>query len=495
MNPHFNRNKEEQITRKVPRRGYGRVDELDLESSLISIDLVDADWLDSETKSNPYFNIDNPETYTETWLRWKFGEEHPKPNPFQDMPTYRLEIEKESHGEIFKFFEYTVENADEWSAKARRANSWLEFYITELPDKDSHEAKIYSGLFTLPKKVHVRGKLPTGSEGERLSGIFSLDNLREISSIDIRDLIESTYVAAEYLAIYDVGQGNANALLGDIGAPTLYYDLGAGVYRNQHTTPTELAFCFTFSPNIILSHWDADHWAGAFACKVNDEYPALTQTWIAPRQVVGPVHIAFAHEVLSNNGKFLICGADPLVVSAILADKKSIKITHGVGRNRNNTGIVLAVESVLPSPRSWILTGDCNYTCFLDRLNPYPPVAIVAPHHGATLSPAADAPAPHPDSKYCRLVYSFGSNNSHGRRGTRHPTEQGIGVHKEAGWHHGSWDYTIPGESLPRGNVLATSIHSSLNVRLGGALVGWNAEPDPHTTPCGTSCRAPLNQT
>lgn len=44
-------------------------------------------------------------------------------------------------------------------------------------------------------------------------------------------------VNAEYLAVYDVGQGNANALLNEYLIPEMYFDLGAAVYGNQKQHP------------------------------------------------------------------------------------------------------------------------------------------------------------------------------------------------------------------------------------------------------------------
>ena len=48
---------------------------------------------------------------------------------------------------------------------------------------------------------------------------------------------------ADAAAVYDVGQGNANALLESSGMPVLYYDLGGGVLGNRHTFPSPSATC------------------------------------------------------------------------------------------------------------------------------------------------------------------------------------------------------------------------------------------------------------
>ena len=85
------------------------------------------------------------------------------------------------------------------------------------------------------------------------------------------------------------------------GLPICYFDLGCGVYRNARTRPENLQFCNCYNPPIILSHWDADHWAGT-----NQDRRFLQSRWVAPRQSVGPSHTKFANKILWSGGSLLI---------------------------------------------------------------------------------------------------------------------------------------------------------------------------------------------
>src|SRR5579871_3626379 len=66
-------------------------------------------------------------------------------------------------------------------------------------------------------------------------------------------------------AVYDVGQGNCNAILGGnhfTHHPILYFDMGGGVLNNAHTYPNALgSLCGFMHPPVVLSHWDWDHWS------------------------------------------------------------------------------------------------------------------------------------------------------------------------------------------------------------------------------------------
>jgi len=278
--------------------------------------------------------------------------------------------------------------------------------------------------------------------------------------------------------------------------PTLYFDLGAGVYRNKHTTPADLKFCFTKQPTIILSHWDTDHWTGAYAASVSCGHVALKQTWVAPLQKVGPSHLAFALDVLSNGGEFFIYKPQKRKVSfKCLTPNVVVRIAAGTGADRNGSGIVLAVENSATrnGARSWILTGDCEYKFFIPALTSVAPVAIVAPHHGATLHGGSVSPSPVATDNYKRLIYSFGPNNRHGKSGVQHPTSGGMSAHEL--WNHGKWTTGKIGHVTPGADILATSDQSPTPTR-GGALVGWDTLPaTPAPQPChGSECTTKLQK-
>lgn len=500
MNPHFRRYGD--LPQRAPARAYGRLDHVELPSdggavALLAFDLVDADWLVRVGQNDARFNIGDQSASERAWQEWWLNAGSPPraiANPFEDAPLYRLDVELPIRGHWFGFPPLPdPSDTVVFGAAVRDLESvWFEFTIAE-HKRGGYVASLYPALFANPIPVFVRGKMPTAQEGKALSGIFSLANLPAISTGIFKGLLSSA--AATYLAVYDVGQGNANGLLAADSLPTLYYDLGAGVYRNLHTTPTNLVFCFTEQPPIVLSHWDADHWAGTYATQVGGAYPALARSWVAPYQIVGPVHVAFAYDVICNGGSFFTYCAPPgISATANLADGKRLTFSLGSGTDRNGSGIVLAVEhSTHPSPRSWLLTGDCDYRYFMPHLTAIPPVAMVAPHHGATLSSTTVVPQPHPAAKYKRLIYSFGAGNAHGSTNVRHPTQQGVTAHDAAGWDHGVWFLNTPGTPFPGADVLATSEHLPGTGR-GGALVGWDTAPAPVAAPCGGRCTATPTQ-
>ncbi|WP_449101067.1 hypothetical protein [Pseudomonas veronii] len=503
MNPHFRR--DEYPREHNLQRAYARLDHIEADEAskylLLAFDLVDAQWLDTQGQQDPLLNLESPFKRSLAWKKWREQKQLQPHNPFESMPMYRLELEV-PRGKGFFGLPTLPDQRQRSSFLAAAGDlekSWFELEISGQHKAGHDSASLYPGMFADPVRVYAKGKMPSPKTGKALSGIFSLANLPQLSMTDFE--VELSNTNADLLAVYDVGQGNANAILsasrfGEPGVPTLYYDLGAGVYRNKRTTPNPLVFCFTEKPTIVLSHWDADHWAGAYAFAAHGAYPALERTWIAPFQIVGPVHVAFAHEVLAKGGKFFTyCVPAGLVGVAPLRHGRQVRFTLGNGPDRNSTGIVMAVEATThPSPRSWLLTGDCDYQYFVDVLDPLPPVGMVVPHHGADLDPNTPVPKPPTDSIYRRLVYSFGHNNKHGKSNVQHPTILGMSIHNSADWDHQHWSLLAPGWPSPGGDVLATCEHSPGSSR-GGALVGWDQPPFLYAAPCGgRQCSTTLTQ-
>lgn len=497
MNKHFQRNSDRRWD--PPRRAYGRIDSVELPTSggavaLVSIDMIDADWLDRKIQNNALPAL----TDSKTPAAWRGFPSGKASNPFEGAPLFRLEMELLIQGSWFGMPGLSAMYGPLLDIElAHLETAWLELDISLPMDHASKEstANIYPALFSDPRPVVAKGKLVSVAQGKALSDVFSLAQLPAISTGYLVALISKA--KADSLAAYDVGQGNASALMSGPSEriPTLYFDLGAGVYRNKHTTPEDLRFCFTNEPMIILSHWDADHWAGAYATSIYDGYPALRQTWVAPLQEVGPTHVAFAYDVLMNGGRFFTYNPlkDTVGVSH-LTPNIAVRVAVGTGADRNGSGIVLAVENQATSngSRSWILTGDCEYKFFMSALAPADPVAIVVPHHGADLHGGSKAPAPVSGDEYKRLVYSFGPNNRHGKSNVQHPTGEGVTAHSS--WDHGAWKTKKIGSMMPGADVLATAEHTAKPQR-GGVILGWDSRPVPMPPPChGHHCTTDLNQ-
>jgi hypothetical protein len=507
MNRHFQR--DASWDAQLPSRAFARVDhvvppEQGSSTVLWALDAIDADWLAFVGKLDPRFNLDDPDGVAVAWLKSGSGARAAvqSQSPFEKAPLYRIEVEfplgSSPMGLPSPPDYQDVGHAQGGLGALERA--WFELAVSPRPNGGA-SALVYPGLFAQPVSAYVTGRMPSVQRGRALSGIFSLGNLPAISTAQFAQGLASS--SADYLSAYDVGQGNSNALLkasGVNGLPSLYFDLGAGVYRNQHTTPSPLVFCFTLSPPIILSHWDADHWAGAYASSMGGTYPALARTWFAPLQSPGPVHIAFAHDVLANGGTIYTYSPAPTTVGAVsLSPTRQLRFTIGTGSDRNNTGIVLVIEDTgLSPPRSWLLTGDCDYAFFVQHLAPLPPVALVVPHHGASLSPLSPAPAPVSPSAYRRIIYSFGAGNLHGKTNVQHPTPAGVQLHVNVGWQHGAWNPGAPGSCTAGADVLETEIHGSVGAgvgQLGGCVVDWMIKPPIVSPLCGlTQCSTAITR-
>lgn len=506
MNRHFKRDFDDRVD--LPSSVFGRVDHVVTSGSpanivLIAVDAIDIKWLNDQAKQDQRFDIDSPAEAATAWKRQGFPKRN-APSIFESAPLFRIEVELDAGTNPFGLpFLPDYDGVDASTGSRALEDAWFRFEVSATPRKGFTPALVYPGLFAQPISAFVQGTMPTPVHANALAGIFSLQNFRKISGARLQATLRRTN--GDSLAVYDVGQGNANALLESNShlfprtLPALYFDLGAGVYRNKHTTPTALLFCFSLRPPILLSHWDADHWAGAYAFGISNPltYPALRRTWIAPLQTVGPLHIAFANDIIAQGGRLFIYNPPPGTVDTVALPKGTeLRLALGTGRGRNDTGIVAVVEKkILRSSRTWLLTGDCNYSHIEPLLAPKNPVAVVVPHHGADLSGGTSAPNPFRGvNGYCRLLYSFGPDNAHGATGVRHPTLNAATLNIGSGWVHGAWHLPAPANTAPHSahDVRATAQHTvagAAGAHLGGILVGWKGKPKVIKSPChGSSC-------
>lgn len=401
-----------------------------------------------------------------------------KISPYENAVIFRAEVETTVIKEGFKNLE-----ALEFSYE----NKWFNISILK-KGKGAGDSKLYTNLFKAPIDAKLMITKIKPAHQKKLNAEFSLDTANIISPSQLAQELTHRVCSADYLAVYDVGQGNANALISSFNekCPVVYFDMGCGIGAHVSTAPLDLKFCTCNKPLIILSHWDQDHWAGALHIKSQ----ALPLTWVVPRQQLDGVHKSFAHEIISAGGKLLVLDmTKDNVESSLLSNKQIVRFSLGVGTSRNNSGIILAVENNdLQFPSSWLLTGDCAYNYFPKSFQYSPPVAVVAPHHGGVTRVSTIAPSPAIHNGYNRLIYSYGPDNKFST--TQHPTHSSVYIHRVAGWNVGTWT-TAPGMSAKTGDILATSKHSPLPFERGGVLVGW----EPLTTlPMACNRGAPISK-
>lgn len=398
-------------------------------------------------------------------------------NPYEEAVIFRIEIKLHVSREYSSLDEFLLSHQDKW-------------YIFKVrdPGKQNGNSRLYTNLFTTSIPSQVRFDPVDPDHQKMLNREFSLDTAEKINMVELQHLIAQSTPGPQFLAAYDVGQGNSNALIGDSGGacPDIYFDVGAAVGPNKSSKPGLIDFCFSKQPLIIMSHWDHDHWAGACP-KENKDSDALKMNWIVTNQILDPIHKTFAMEVINKKGRIRVLDM-PVgdIGQAVLNNKMSIRFTLGNGRTRNDSGIVLSIENNDPDfPACWLLTGDCDYKYFLDKLKPPPAVAVIAPHHGANLKATGTVPIP-VQSGYRRLVYSFGRGNKY-----RHPTPKSVERHKNAGWDVGTWS-TAPGGCVKTADICATADNAVTGSYRGGVLIGWEALTSPLPNCLGCSCNTTL---
>jgi hypothetical protein len=222
------------------------------------------------------------------------------------------------------------------------------------------------------------------------------------------------------VAVYNVGQGNLNAIIDSRNVPLLYFDLGGGFGSCKETYPQikSLKTCTTFCQTVILSHWDLDHVETAIRDDNNVKF-----NWIVPMQKIGNTHFQLALKITQNghlmiwpdSQKRLNCG--------------NVQIYRGQGKTKNDTGLSLLIKNLKGPIKNVLLPADCDYTNI--PINPKIVYnGIVVPHHGAKLSNKKLNVAP---LNHC-LIYSYGLKRSGMKTHFGHPTPESIDFHSMMGW-------------------------------------------------------------
>jgi hypothetical protein len=492
-------------TTQLPHRAYGKLDHTEPElavpslSVLVAFDVVDAEQLDQ------YLDLNDPISTKEFWRRY-WSDLQVKPplwlpgDRLEDLDLYRVEMVFDRSDPLLALLLGTDADAagGENGATASDAPSgigrWFEFRFGA---GCWSPAEVYPRMFGPPTLTFANFKPTPPKVAKSLSESFSLDHLPRATWSDVDAVLRP--VGADSLAVYDVGQGSASALLSADG-PTLFFDLGCGVYRNAGTTPHQLRFCPQTGcpvgspgrPTVILSHWDADHWAGVFADPAN--YQFLGGDWIVPYQDAGSPgipHIGLVHDILRRGGTLWIYDPPPGQVDKVyLPDGRQLNLIRATGKSRNDSGFVLCIDDVLT--RSWLLTGDAGYDCFLDLLDDRTYEACVVPHHGATLSSPTPVAKPF-ETK--RLVFSYGPNNAHGRNGRIHPTKGTVESYRVATWSVDPWEFvTEPGHRKGTRDIRSTSLNGPSCKHLGGVFIEWGLPGRPHSGCGGSQCTVTLTQ-
>lgn len=463
-------------------------------NAVISFDAVHADWFGASQES--FFAFDGLEERVGDYWNGMFGGERVESpdDPYEPVPALRIEV--------------SLRPDHRWIAQVLDArDQWVELNLGE---SGEHRVDVYRGLFDpAPVSRRVSGApkpIQDSQLATQLSTAFDMNSWPNGSDKDLKGVFD-TLPPIEQLISFDVGQGTATCLaracrcilcrdaldLGDhatvaygkpswsyahlsrcieeaceSGLPVCYFDLGCGVYRNARTRPHDIRFCNCSNPPVILSHWDADHWAGAL-----EDTRFLRSRWVAPRQSIGPTHAKFASKILQSGGSILIVPDHPRSVSWS-GHCELVTLQRATGSGRNDSGLVMQVWNRCED-KNWLLTGDADYQ-HIPNL-PCESAAIAVPHHGASKCIGKKSLPRPSDTAESRLLYSFGPGNKHGRYGVSHPRRATVDAHLNAGWKSPGWDSGTPGGAVAHGTTLATAQHPSTHLKW--AAAGWDRTPPP----------------
>lgn len=278
----------------------------------------------------------------------------------------------------------------------------------DIPESSSWQADQYYSLFSEPTE---RGVISAERVNPSMQSL--LDNLAgwgdAVPSAEddiVKALTRSDDI--DSVAVYDVGQGAATALLRD-GLPVLYFDLGGSAIGNWRSFPPALKnFCFTQDPPVVLSHWDWDHWSSA----VRDASNAIdNRVWVLPLQdaagALGAVHARFL-AMLNGRARHLLWWGSSLSQINLQGLHSTIVKATGSKTNRNESGLALVVDRKGGPNERVLLPGDASFVN-LPSVVGHQFHQIMVPHHGGKTN-LANLPT-HLVKTRGHAVYSYGAGN------------------------------------------------------------------------------------
>ncbi len=372
----FNHPNEPPEPRK-PTAVYARVDQIEDdgdEGGTVLLDCIDRPWLEEHRGGPP---LADPDAYE------------------GDSPDHALSI-------------LAVDVLELRTAGMQMADGqWYELELGN-PEEDVLIVDQYSALFSDPNPRGVIRITPVDDHLKaELSYLAGWGGARSSAVVDIQNAL-SIHQAIDAVAIYDVGQGAATALLSN-GVPGIYFDFGGSVIGNWRSFPQHLyRFCFTASPPIVLSHWDWDHWSSAIRDRA-----ALNATWILPLQTasgsLGPVHARFL-AMLNQRAKVLWWDSALQQVPVSGTSARVVQST-GPGRNRNESGLALVVDRIPAThlSRSVLLPGDASFR-YLEKQVGTQFDHVMVPHHGGKTD-LMSLPTAHTVTR-SHAIYSYGTANT-----------------------------------------------------------------------------------
>jgi hypothetical protein len=275
------------------------------------------------------------------------------------------------------------------------------------------------------------------------------------------------------VCVMDVGQGNCNLAIDNNNEPRFYFDVGFPLYFYTATAPTNL-FGGAAPPSgpilqnaagnleVILSHWDWDHWRLAAIWPVLAALP-----WTVPVQPIGGASLNFFNNNLPNCQVLPVGGPTTLNYGNFTAYRAFPPAGAHPAMVVNNTGIALGIDTQLPfgapATHQVVITGDANFSSLPAPFPLAPNISgITAVHHGSNAHGAANN-LPVPTAPYAaaaRIAYSCGLSPT-GYRPYGFPNPLAIPNYQASGWN-------APHEmDTPEGPGIRTGVANYGNIRMG----------------------------
>ena len=435
----------------LPTRVYALAEALEADgkgSWFVGLDAIDAAFFDQEMASG----------IVERW-----GDKDARLDFFVRARLFGIELVHYNPGKAF------FNDEPDWSGRSEY--EWLELTITSAGS--GLPAQLYRNIFGEGQAIGLAGiRAAPPPIQAALNATDPLAPIPDASDQTVERVLQPV-PASDFVAVYDVGQGNMNALCDSTGRPHLYFDMGGGIQGNRKTFPTAFgSACFGATPPIVLSHWDKDHWAYA-----NVFTQALHMTWIVPRQKpLGKSHGMLVQSIVAS-GTLLVWSPSGGTLPTSHLD---LVVANGSGRNHSGLNLI-AHSTQNASADDILMPGDAAYA-YIPGMLPKTLLSIVASHHGGALHVSGVPPSA--GAAHSRLAYSVGSNNTY-----RHPTSSARQDHHNAGWS----DHTI---STSKGADLVRDTRNRTSAGYGHISLHWRlANRLPSTCgSCTTTCDLKIQQ-
>lgn len=282
------------------------------------------------------------------------------------------------------------------------------------------------------------------SEKQKIKEIIKATSIKESTQEDVESFLPlfDDVDPPSHVMVYNVGQGNFNAIVNRRNQPLLYFDVGGGCVAYKNTYPVGFSVCDCSNVPVVLSHWDMDHIISAFY-----HQRLLQSKWLVPKQHNLSIDAKRLANALQSKSNLTVWNNNLSVL-----DFQSISVIRCTGnfKNKNNSGLALLFKDL--AEKSILLPGDASFN-HIPGLQGFLISGLVASHHGSKTG--------YKQIPVCNtlgmIAYSYGKGNSY-----PHPHPDTIKEYTRK-----NWIYTL---NSPNGNIALSNTISQTHSNCGGEL-------------------------